>query len=72
MVIYNFLRKISANDVLFARYDNYKVELENIHGNQNQIASASNSSSIEEQDFHAIISGSNGKSTRGGHWIGFG
>lgn len=41
MVIYNFLRKISANDVLFARYDNYKVELENIHGNQNQIASAS-------------------------------
>lgn len=72
MVIYNFLRKISANDVLFAQYVNYEVELENFHGTQNQIVSASNSSSIEEQDFHVIISGSNGKSTKGGHRIGFG
>lgn len=36
---------------LFAQYEDHEVELESIHGNQNQTAYASNSSSIEDQSF---------------------
>lgn len=38
MAIHNFLCKILVDGPLFAQYDNDEVELDSVHGHQNQTA----------------------------------